>query len=327
MTTLYMKLGPHLSKRILSIQPIPGIEFRLRLCDCLVKRLLCHRSWAIKTPSFEARSRERGGPIFGIILPVLTEEQLDELYDTAETPYSPSETERFILNDDARVRASLERIHYHNYELIQHACAWRGYLDNKLPRPSSELPRLLMPGRNAENDAITNLELMTDFFSRFPHGATPRFAIFAWVSRSTFTLLDTLAGLHDTEHLQRIRKSFTNMKRLIAYRGEPRLSRDEFAERLATARMDFVSECTNNASSMALWLSKPKRERDAQDVPLSKRRDDIRIKAVARMDELYESGMTWTEAEEQTHHEMWREFNALGLACSPHNFHRLRYRE
>ena len=256
---------------------------------------------------------------------VLTDQQLDELYNTAETPYSPSETERFILNDDARVRASLERIHYHNYELIQHISAWRGYLENKIPHPSSELPRLLVPGRNAENDAISNLERMTDFFSRFPHGATPRFAIFAWASRSTFTLMDALAELHDTEHLQRVRKSFVEMERLIAYRGEPRLNRDEFAEKLAAARMAFISECTNNASCVALWLSNPKHGSGAKNVPLSKRRDNARIKALERMEELYASGMTWTEAEEMTHREMWHEFDSLGLACGPHNFHRLRY--
>ena len=45
------------------------------------------------------------------------------------------------------------------------------------------------------------------------------------------------------------------------------------------------------------------------------------------MEELYASGMTWSEAEDKAQSEMWREFNALGLACGKINFHKLRYRK
>ena len=252
---------------------------------------------------------------------------MDKLYESVKTPYSDRETEAFILNPEASARTSLERIHCHNYSLIQSVAQWSGFLANKLPRPSADLPRLLVPGRNAENDAITNLEALTDFFSRYPHGSTPRFSIFVWASRSTFTLVDALANLHDTEHLHRVRKSFDDIVNLIAYKGEPRFSREDFSARLAAARQDFISECMNNASCMALWLNNPKKDGPDASVSLSQRRDVARSLAIERMTEYYNSGMTWSEAEEKVHAEMWRKFNALGLACAKHNFHSPRYRK
>ena len=63
----------------------------------------------------------------------------------------------------------------------------------------------------------------------------------------------------------------------------------------------------------------------ASSTSLSQRRTVVRLRAREKMIDYYNDGMTWSEAEERVRCEMWREFDALGLACAKHNFHRLRY--
>lgn len=76
--------------------------------------------------------------------------------------------------------------------------------------------------------------------------------------------------------------------------------------KLIKARIDCIAakkiilEKSRRLSTKQFRISAVDTIADAQAVPLSKRREDIRLRAVERMEELYESDMTWTEAEKQT---------------------------
>lgn len=122
--------------------------------------------------------------------------------------------------------------------------------------------------------------------------------------------------------------------RRVDYRLEhrDRLNADRFQDRgrifkgrLHVSSSSFLDECELNVIELESWLRNSKD--DKADIALSQRRDLVRQKAKERMTELYASGMTWSEAEDKTQSEMWREFNSLGLACSKINFHKLRYKK
>ena len=104
------------------------------------------------------------------------------------------------------------------------------------------------------------------------------------------TLLDRLAMFHPTGHLAAACRHFPDFAKLIAYEGKPVLRQDEYGERI-------------HAAFGAFW--------DAGE----------------RMRALYDTGMTWSEAESRTHAEMSRAFTALGLKGAKHNFHLLRYKK
>ena len=139
------------------------------------------------------------------------------------------------------------------------------------------------------------------------------------------TLLDRLAMFHPTGHLAAARRHFSDFAKLIPYEGKPVLCQDEYSERIHAAIGAFWDAGKRNAVEIDLWMHKPPQTPDEE--PLSHRRDAIRAKALERMRTLYDTGMTWSEAESRTHAEMSRAFTALGLKGAKHNFHLLRYKK
>lgn len=257
---------------------------------------------------------------------MLSESQVDDLYDNMKTPYSQEEFGLFIRDPGSRTRKVLEHVHYHNMELCVFVEDWLRFRQGVGLKPSDSLVLRLTPGNEGVNDARRSLAALVEYYSNFPHGSLPRWPILAYMSRTSFTLMETIASLHPTDHLTTAKGHFNDFINLLRYKGEPRLMRDEFARRLHDAATHFLDECELNAIELEMWIRKLL-SGDTSEEPHSMRRDLIRQKAVERMEELYASGMTWSEAEEKTQSEMWRDFNALGLACAKMNFHKLRYRK
>ena len=192
---------------------------------------------------------------------MLSDEEIDALYAQMERPYSQEEVARFVRTPESRARRLLEETHYHNYDLIDLTGAWREYLVGTAPRPRDELARLLVPGRNAENAARDRLDALVDYFSAYPHGGVPRFPIFTFAMRSSFTLVAHLGEIHPTRHLDAARDSLRSFARLVAYSGEPTLRRDAFGESLRDAATSFLDACARNASELDIWLHTPPEER------------------------------------------------------------------
>ena len=252
---------------------------------------------------------------------MLTKEEIDALKAHKFEPYTDEEYARHVVNPECRLRANIERVHYHNQDLSLLVDNWRDYLDGHRPKPKTSLLLALMPGHGGANDARDTLGFIADFYAKNPHGSVKTWPCLIFMSKTCMTLLQHLRALHTTPHLSGAERHIKDFINLITYEGEPIMRQDEFAEKLYAAENSFFSACERNAIALSQWLDSPKEK----SAPLSQRRDLVRMRALERMQELYDDGMTWTEAEEQTHHEMWREFESLGLACAPHNFHRLRY--
>lgn len=256
---------------------------------------------------------------------VLSGSQIDDLYNGMQTPYSSEEFSRFILDPGCLTRKVLEHVHYHNMELCLFVRAWKDYRKGIGLKPKESLMAKLTPGYKGDNDARTSLAALADYYSKFPHGATPRWPILAFMSRTSFTLIKELSDLHQTTHLMAAKRHLDEFITLLKHKGEPLVDRNEFSDRLHVSSSSFLDECELNVIELESWLRNSKD--DKADIALSQRRDLVRQKAKERMTELYASGMTWSEAEGKTQSEMWREFNSLGLACSKMNFHKLRYKK
>lgn len=191
---------------------------------------------------------------------MLSDAEIDALFAQAKTPYSQGEIQTFILNPDSRARETLEHVHYHNYALCNSIIDWQNYLKCIGSRPPTSLHLLLTPGYGGANDARKSLEYLADFFSGFNHGSLPRWPILGWMSRSAFTLVDTVASLHNTEHLIAARRHLGEFVDLLLYKGEPLMRRDELAERLHSAQANFLDACERNAVNLSQWIDSPKKE-------------------------------------------------------------------
>ena len=261
---------------------------------------------------------------------MLSEKDIDALFADSKTPFSKEEFNAFIRDPGSRARETLERVHYHNHALCNAVVQWKEYRECIGARPSQSILLLLTPGYGGANDARASLNYLADFFSKYPHGALPRWPIISWMSRTSFTLLETLDSFHRTSHLLAARRHLSDFIDLLIYKGEPLLPRDEFAERLHDSKEAFLGECERNAAEISQWIENPVDESDEarDDLPLSQRKDEIRRKAVALMKALYqESKCSWSEAEETVRQALRGEFDAIGLKSAKNNFHRLRYSE
>ena len=193
---------------------------------------------------------------------VLSNEEIEQLFLTVKRPYSTGEIQSFIREPSSRARERLEHVHYHNYALCNSLMDWQDYRKGVGKRPETSLHLLLTPGYGGANDARASLEYLADFFSGFPHGALPRWPIMAWMSRSAITLVDRLAALHETAHHGAIRRHLDEFIDLMTYRGEPKMTRDKFAERLHSAQSDFLDACERNAIALSQWLDSPRKEEE-----------------------------------------------------------------
>ena len=259
---------------------------------------------------------------------MLSDEEIDALYAQMERPYSQEEVARFVRTPESRARRLLEETHYHNYNLIDLAGAWREYLAGTAPRPRDELARLLVPGRNAENAARDRLDALVDYFSAYPHGGVPRFPIFTFAMRSSFTLVAHLGDIHPTRHLDAARDSLRSFARLVAYCGEPTLRRDAFGESLRDAATSFLDACARNASELDIWLHTPPEEREVSvtarraSVPMPATKSDLRaaVKTILRGEDVNAAkpGPRLTPAKRRQIDaaETWRKSHA---GCTLHN--------
>jgi len=185
---------------------------------------------------------------------VLSDKDIDALFADSKTPFSKEEFNAFIRDPGSRARETLERVHYHNHALCNAVVQWKEYRECIGARPSQSILLLLTPGYGGANDARANLEFLADFFSKYPHGALPRWPIISWMSRTSFTLLETLDSFHRTSHLLAARRHLSDFIDLLIYKGEPLLPRDEFAERLHDSKEAFLGECERNAAELDGWL-------------------------------------------------------------------------
>lgn len=176
------------------------------------------------------------------------------LFADAKTPFSTEEFNAYIRNPGSRARETLEHVHYHNHSLCNAVMGWKEYRECVGSRPEQSLLLLLTPGYGGANDARASLDYLADFFSGYPHGALPRWPIISWMSRTSFTLLATLDSFHHTTHLASARRHLTEFVDLLTYKGEPRLPRDEFAERLHDSKNAFLSDCERNAAEIDIWM-------------------------------------------------------------------------
>ena len=261
---------------------------------------------------------------------VLSDSELDALFADSKTPFSAEEFNVYIRNPGSRARDVMEHVHYHNHALCNAVVDWKKYHECVGERPQNSLLLLLTPGYGGANDARANLGFLADFFSGYSHGALPRWAIMPWMSRTSFTLLETLRSFHATDHLAAAHRHLSDFVDLLAYKGEPTIPRDEFAERLHDSTDSFLGECERNAVEISQWIGSPSDEPDdaPDDLPLSQRKDAVRRKAVAFMKAVFqESKCSWSEAEETVRKALRGEFDAVGLKSAKLNFHRLRYSE
>ena len=222
---------------------------------------------------------------------MLSDAEIDSLFAQAKTPYSKREIQTFILDPDSRARETLEHVHYHNYALCNSVIDLQNYLNLTGDRPPTSLHLLLTPGYGGANDARKSLEYLADFFSSFTHGALPRWPILGWMSRSAFTLIDSIASLHNTEHLVAARRHLGEFIDLLLYKGEPLMPRDELAERLHSEQSHFLDACERNAIAISQWLDAPKEEQE-KDAPPSRRyakRKTISVRLASEITGLSES--------------------------------------
>lgn len=253
---------------------------------------------------------------------------IDSLYEAIDIPLTPKEEEAFIYASDSHVKGVLERIRYHNFSLIRRVNDWQKYISGKGPKPSEELVRFLIPGRNHENPEKLCLEDITEYFANFPHGATPRFEELCKASQSCFSLLRDLGAFQRTDHLRKATGHFQQFIDLISYRGEPLMLRDEFSRQISESRDNFIFERTANAMEIGEWLASPDRLKSAakREIPLSVRQDEIRLRAVSLMRGWQRKTSCKTkEAIDVVQKALWKEFDECGLKSATNNFKALLY--
>lgn len=193
---------------------------------------------------------------------MLTKEEIDALKAHKFEPYTDEEYARHVVNPECRLRANIERVHYHNQDLSLLVDDWRSYLNGHGLKPDTSLILALTPGRGGANDARDTLGFITDFYAKNAHGSVKTWPCLIFMSKTCMTLLQHLRTLHATPHLSGAEKHIKEFINLITYEGEPILRQDEFAQKLYEAEDGFFSACERNAIALSQWIDSPKKEEE-----------------------------------------------------------------
>ncbi len=186
---------------------------------------------------------------------MLTKEQLADLYGQMRTPYSESEINEHL--EAREIKTALEATYAHNMRLIRIVRKWDDFLKGKTQRPRGSLSRLLIPGRNHENNACKYLETITDYFSQFEDGSLPRYPIVVFAMRSTLALLELLESMHPSSHLDMAHYHVNELIDTLDYYGLPRFSKAALKNRIKTNIEGFIEECKANAKLLSKWINNP----------------------------------------------------------------------
>lgn len=248
----------------------------------------------------------------------------ESLCKAVEVPFSKEEEDDFIFAPDSHVKAVLDRIRHHNYSLVRRVSDWKKYVNGQGPKPPEGLVRYLIPGRSSENPELACFEDVTEFFSRFPHGATPHIMELCIASRSCFTLLRNLGNLQATENLRDADGALRRLIDLIAYHGEPKMLCDEFARRISESRDAFLDARQANAMEIGQFLAAPKIGAEEgskeEELPLSVRKDNVRRKLSSFVrGYLRAKGGTKKDAIEEVMKVLGKEYMATGLSTGYNN--------
>ena len=191
---------------------------------------------------------------------MLTKEQIDALKRQKFDPYTHEEYASFIANPEGRLRAHIERVHYHNQDLCLLVDHWSDYAKGLAPKPDTSLTLALIPGHGGANDALDTLGFITEFYAKRPHGSVKTWPCLIFMSKTCITLLQRLRAFHATPYLASAEHHIKDFINLITYEGEPIMRQDEFAAKLHAAKDDFFSACEHNAMDLSQWLDAPERK-------------------------------------------------------------------
>lgn len=190
---------------------------------------------------------------------MMTKQEIRELYKKeVNTPYTTEELEFHMC--DRRLKSLLEIMHSHNYELIYLAFDTRRYLFEGGPKPEGRLALLLRPGNNNDNAACARIHDIARFFGQYEHGATPRFPIVIYASRSTLSLVNVLEDFFFHESISDLNHHAKEFFCLIAHEGERRMSREEFARTLKEEGDAFIDAMTEYSKALCKFTH----EREAE---------------------------------------------------------------
>lgn len=190
---------------------------------------------------------------------MMTDEELDALYENElNIPYSDEELK---FHQRLRVIKSwLEIAHAHNYDLIHLVFATEEYLFHGGPKPERKLWAMLRPGNNNDNAACARIHDIARFFGQYEHGATPRFPIVIYASRSTLSLVNVLEDFFFHESISDLNHHAKEFFCLIAHEGERRMSREEFARTLKEEGDAFIDAMTEYSKALCKFTH----EREAE---------------------------------------------------------------
>lgn len=180
---------------------------------------------------------------------MLTEDELAALYEKElNTPYTDEELK---FHQKLRtIKSWLEITHAHNYDLIDLVYATEEYLFKGGPKPERKLWTMLRPGNNNDNAACARIHDIARFFGQYKHGATPRFPIVIYASRSTLSLVNTLEDFFFHESISDLNHHAKEFFCLIAHEGQCRMSQEEFAKKLMDEGDAFIAAMTEYSKAL-----------------------------------------------------------------------------
>lgn len=182
----------------------------------------------------------------------MTDEQLDQYWKELNTPYSKEELELHL--QDRELKGLLEITHYNNFCLQRLAQQWIDFVNGKCERPSRNIWSYLVPGRNQVNSACDRLQQIVEEFSAREYHSIPAIPIMFFCSRSTQLLIQSLAELYYTPHLDTAESSAKDFFSILVGGSERNLTRKQLHEVLMGCVNRFVEACEANAKDLHKYL-------------------------------------------------------------------------
>lgn len=183
---------------------------------------------------------------------MLSKDELDDFYKVAFTPYTEEEFAEY--SKDRLIKSYLEITHAHNFELISLVRQWRDYFEGRGEKPTRKLWVLLRPGKNNDNAACSRLVEIANSFSAFEHGSTPYIPIIPLCIRSSISLVNFLDDFYFSPHILEANHHIKEFFTLIAYQGEPQMTKEAFAQQLHAEINAFIHECSCYADALGEYM-------------------------------------------------------------------------
>ena len=201
---------------------------------------------------------------------MLSKDELDDFYKVAFTPYTEEEFAEY--SKDRLIKSYLEITHAHNFELISLVRQWRDYFEGRGEKPTRKLWVLLRPGKNNDNAACSRLVEIANSFSAFEHGSTPYIPIIPLCIRSSISLVNFLDDFYFSPHILEANHHIKEFFTLIAYQGEPQMTKEAFAQQLHAEINAFIHECSCYADALGeyMFARVKEMEKPASAKPLQK---------------------------------------------------------